>query len=144
LATAFYSAEIRLNWYKIGSGGNSGNVSFYFKDTGGNGLILQEAYTYEWRPGGTTANTGSVGYLASGTESAAPDYGSVIRVWSVRPGSGSRYNYTFESVGCYANIGATTNRGEGFVTVVSGTVNAIVISCSSGTFGGVYSVVQYI
>ena len=144
LATAFYSAEIRLNWYKNGSAGNNGNVSFSFKDTGGNSLGLQEAYTYEWRPGGTTANTGSVGYLASGAEPAAPDYGSVIRVWSVRPGSGSRYHYTFESVGCYANIGATTNRGEGFVTVVSGTVNAIVISCSSGTFGGVYSVVQYI
>ena len=144
LATAFYSAEIRLNWYKNGSAGNNGNVSFSFKDTGGNSLGLQEAYTYEWRNGGTTANTGSVGYLASGAEPVGGDYGSVIRVWSVRPGSGSRYHYTFESVGCYANIGATTNRGEGFVTVVSGTVNAIVISCSSGTFGGVYSVVQYI
>ena len=145
LATAFYSAEIRLNWYKNGSSGNNGNVSFSFKDTGGNSLTLQEAYTYEWRPGGTTANTGSVGYLASGTEPLGGDYGSVIRVWSVRPGgSGGRYHYTFESVGCYANIGATTNRGEGFVAAVSGTVNAIVISCSSGTFGGVYSVVQYI
>jgi hypothetical protein len=144
LATAFYSAEIRLNWYKNGSSGNNGNVSFNFKDTGGNSLALQEAYTYEWRPGGTTANTGPVGYLASGAEPAAPDYGSVIRIWSVRPGSGSRYHYTFESVGCYASIGATTNRGEGYVVASSGTVNTIVVSCSSGTFGGVYSVVQYI
>jgi hypothetical protein len=145
LATAFYSAEIRLNWYKNGSAGNNGNVSFNFKDTGGNSLGVQEAYTYEWRPAGVTANTGSVAYLASGAEPVGSEYGSVIRVWSVRPGStGGRYHYTFESVGCYAGIGATTNRGEGFVTVVTGTVSQIVISCSSGTFGGVYSVVQYI
>jgi hypothetical protein len=83
--------------------------------------------------------------LASGAEPVGSEYGSVIRVWSVRPGgTGGRYHYTFESVGCYAAIGATTNRGEGFVSVVTGTVSQIVISCSSGTFGGVYSVVQYI
>jgi hypothetical protein len=145
LASAFYSAEIRLNWYKNGSAGNNGNVSFNFKDTGGNLLSVQEAYTVEFRPTGGVTNTGAVVYLASGAEPVAAEYGSVIRIWSVRPGgTGRRYHFTFESVGCYANIGATTNRGQGFVTVVTGTVSQIVVSCSSGTFGGVYSVVQYI
>jgi len=140
----YYSVQIRIN-YAL-NGANNGNVSISsFRDTANNVCTLYESYTVELKSTGGVTNTGSGAYLASNREIYGNNYGAIITIWSTRPGgTGGRYSFTFEGVGCFAGVGATTNKGQGWTSVVSGTISKLVITTSAGTFSGNYSIAHYL
>ena len=141
--SAYNSVEIRINWQKQGTAGAGGSVGISWKDTGGNACASQEPTTYYYETNGTTGYT-SGAYLVTTSEPGGGCYGSFIRIWSLNPGTGTRDHFTTETVGCWPYVGASVWRASGWPTPVSGTISQIVLTCSSSTFSGNYSMTHYV
>jgi hypothetical protein len=151
--TNFNSVEIRINWAKQGTSGAGGNIAISWKDSVNTAVSSSEAITYWFTNTATFSNNGNNAgaYAATTTEPGANCYGSIIRIWSVNPynttsgSSGSRYCFLCETTGCWPSIGNTIWRASGWAAPSSGnTIVYLVLTCSSSTFSGNYSVTQYV